>query len=262
MINTTHWQLPKFQLSEFKRKKTKYCVCIPVLNEGEKIKKQIERMRSIANAIDIIIADWGSTDGSINKSFLRKNNIRTLLVLDCIGQQSTQLRMGFSYALKQGYKGIIQMDGNNKDGEDGILKFIEAFNQGFEYIHGSRFIKGGQAINTPILRWLGIRLIFSPLLSLSSGFWFTDVTNGFRAYSRKYLLDSRVQPFRKKFNKYELLFYLPVRAGQIKMKMTEVPVSRTYPRNQKVPTKIVGIYNHLDILFTAIKVALGLYNPV
>lgn len=262
MIDTTSWELPKFQLFEFKKKKTEYCVCIPVLNEGEKIKKQIDRMKPISSKVDIIIADWGSTDGSTDKKFLKRNNIRALLVLKDKGRQGTQLRMGFSYALKEGYEGIIQMDGNNKDGEDGILKFIKAFKRGFDYIHGSRFTTGGQAINTPILRWLGIRLIFSPLLSLAAKFWFTDVTNGFRAYSRRYLLDNRVQPFRKIFNKYDLLFYLPVRAGQIKMKATEVPVTRAYPSNQRIPTKIVGIYGHFDLLLTAIKVALGLYNPV
>lgn len=46
------------------------------------------------------------------------------------------------------------------------------------------------------------------------------------------------------------------------MKMTEVPVTRAYSRSQKVPTKIIGIYGHLDLLLTAIKVALGWYNPV
>lgn len=262
MIDTSKWQLPDYQVYEFRKKNTKYCVCIPVLNEGEKLKKQIERMLPFSKMVDIIIADWGSTDGSINKDFLRKYNIRALFILRDKGWQSTQLRMAFSYALTQDYEGIIQMDGNNKDGEEGITRFIKAFEDGFDYIHGSRFIKGGNAVNTPLIRWLGIRLIFSPLLSLASGFWFTDVTNGFRAYSRKYLLDSRVKPFRKLFNKYELLFYLPVRAGQIGMKMKEIPVTRKYPYNQKTPTKIVGIYGHGSLLMTAIQVALGTYNPI
>lgn len=261
MIDTNSWQLPYYQVYDFRKKKTRYCICIPVLNEGEKIKKQIKRMLSFSRNVDIIIADWGSTDGSTNKDFLRKNNIRSLLILKGKGRQSAQLRMAFSYALKEGYEGIIQMDGNNKDGEEGIIHFIKAFDNGYDYIHGSRFIKGGKAVNTPLIRWLGIRLIFSPLLSLASGFWFTDVTNGFRAYSRKYLLDERVKPFRELFNKYELLFYLPVRAGQIHMKMMEVPVIRKYPYNQKAPTKIVGFYGHIDLLLTAIKVALGFYNP-
>lgn len=261
MIDTSNWQLPDHQVYEFRRKMAKYCICIPVLNEGEKIKKQIERMLPFSEMADIIIADWGSSDGSTNKDFLRKYNIRALLILKDNGWQSTQLRMGLSYALKQGYEGVIQMDGNNKDGEDGIARFIKSLDDGFDYIHGSRFIKGGNAVNTPFVRWFGIRLIFSPLLSLASWFWFTDVTNGFRAYSRKYLLDDRVKPFRRLFNKYELLFYLPVCAGQIGMKMKEVPVTRRYPYNQKIPTKIVGLYGHIDLLLTAIKVAFNKYNP-
>lgn len=169
--------------------------------------------------------------------------------------------MAFSYALKQGYEGIIQMDGNNKDGEEGIVEFIKALDDGFDYIHGSRFMNGGQAINTPLIRWFGIRLIFSPILSLASKFWFTDVTNGFRAYSKKFLLDPQVKPFRYNFVKYELLLYLPVRAGQIGLKVTEVPVTRKYPKGVKIPTKITGIQAHLDFLFTAIKTAFNKYNP-
>lgn len=260
-MHTSNWQIPNYRVYEFRKKRTKYCICIPVLNEGEKFRKQIERMLPFSKIVDIIIADWGSTDGSTSKDFLRKYNIRTLLTLKEKGWQSTQLRMAFSYALKQGYDGIIQVDGNNKDGEEGIMQFIKAFEDGFDYIHGSRFIKGGRAVNTPLVRWLGIRLIFSPLLSLAARFWFTDITNGFRAYSRKYLLDDRVEPFRKIFNKYELLFYLPMRAGQISMKIKEVPVTRKYPYNQKTPTKITGIFGHGDLLMTAVKVALGIYNP-
>lgn len=261
MIDINNWQLPDYQIYEFRKKKTKYCICIPVLNEGEKIKRQLESMLPYSEIADIIIADWGSTDGSTDINYLKRFKVRSLLTLKEKGRQSTQLRMGFSYSLKQGYKGIIQMDGNNKDGEEGLVKFIKAFDEGYDYIHGSRFIKGGKAINTPLIRWLGIRYIFSPLLSLAAKFWFTDVTNGFRAYSRKYLLDDRVKPFRRLFNKYELLFYLPVRAGQIGMEMKEVPVTRKYPYNQKTPTKITGIYGHSDLLMTAIKVALGTYNP-
>ena len=34
-----NWQLPEFEIKEFVSKKTDYCICIPVINEGEKLKK-------------------------------------------------------------------------------------------------------------------------------------------------------------------------------------------------------------------------------
>lgn len=250
----------KYSIFEFRKKQTKYCICIPVLNEGEKIKKQLERMLPFSKLADIIIADWGSTDGSTDKKVLKKYNVRTILTLKSAGRQGTQLRMGFSYALKQGYQGIIQIDGNNKDSVEAIPSFIKALDEGYDYVQGSRFIKGGRAINTPWIRWLAVRLIGSPILSLGAGYWYTDITNGFRGYSKKYLLHPKVQPFRDVFIRYEFNMYLTVRANQLGLKTKEIPVERAYPKG-KIPTKISFLKGNIDFLITIIKAALGLYNP-
>ncbi|GIW64582.1 MAG: dolichol-phosphate mannosyltransferase [Patescibacteria group bacterium] len=254
-----NWQIPKHKKIEFFKKKYKYCLCIPVINEGERFKKELRIIKSLKLPVDIIIADGGSNDGSTDKNFLKKNNIRTLLIKQDKGKLSAQLRMGYAYALKENYQGIITIDGNGKDDPNDIKKFIKALNEGFDYIQGSRFIKGGKAINTPLLRLIGNRIIHAPLISLFSGLWLTDTTNGFRAYSQKYLLDERVLPFRDIFLNYELLFYLSVRAGQLGYKVIEVPVTRKYPKG-KVPTKI-NIIGYFNILLSLLKVVFGFYNP-
>lgn len=259
-MNGKNWQVPKFETTELKQKTPRYCICIPVLNEGEKIKKQLTRMLPFSDLADIIIADWGSTDGSTELKFLKKMKVRTRLTLKEKGRQGTQLRMAFSYAMKQGYEGIVQIDGNNKDGVEAIPEFIKALEGGFDYVQGSRFIKGGKAVNTPFIRWLAVRFIGSPLLSLGAGYWYTDITNGFRGYSRKYLIHPRVQPFRNIFVGYELNMYLTVRANQLGLKTKQIPVARIYPRG-KVPTKISFFKGNLNFLIVIIKTALGFYAP-
>lgn len=254
------WQVTSYKIKEFHKKRTKYCICIPVLNEGEKIKNQLKKMLPFSKMADIIIADWGSTDGSTKKTFLKKMGVRTLLVMKSEGRQGTQLRMGFSYALMQGYKGIIQIDGNNKDGIEAIPRFIEALDEGYDYVQGSRFIKGGKAVNTPPLRLLAVRFLAAPILSLGALFWYTDVTNGFRGYSRRYLLHPKVKPFRDIFVHYELNMYLTVRANQLCLKTKEIPVSRKYPQG-KVYTKISFLKGNSNFLLSQIKAALGYYNP-
>lgn len=231
-----------------------------MLNEGEKIKKQLAKMQTLSKSADIIITDWGSIDGSTDIKFLKSMNIHTLLTLKGPGGQAAQLRAGFAYAIKQGYEGIIQIDGNNKDGVEAIPDFIAELNDGYDYIQGSRFIKNGNAINTPPLRYIAVRLIASPLLSLSARYWYTDVTNGFRGYSKKYLLHPKVKPFRDIFNSYELNMYLTVRANQIGLKTKEIPVSRKYVKG-KVHTKISPIKGNSNFLITQLKAALGVYNP-
>lgn len=254
------WQIPKFNTLEFHKKETKYCVCIPVLNEGEKIKKQLQKLKGFTRLVDIIIADWGSSDGSTNPTFLKKMGVRTLLTLKDKGRQGTQLRMGFFYGLKQGYKGIIQIDGNNKDGIEAIPNFIKELADGFDYVQGSRFIKGGVSVNTPPLRYLAVRFLASPILSFGAKYWYTDVTNGFRGYSKKYLLHPKVQPFRDTFVNYELNMYLTVRANQLGLKTKEIPVARKYARG-KVQTKISFLKGNSNFLLSQIKAARGVYNP-
>ncbi|MCR4263196.1 MAG: glycosyltransferase family 2 protein [Candidatus Roizmanbacteria bacterium] len=253
------WQLPGFETHEFAEKKTKYCIAVPLINEGQKFKKQLSRMKQFADLADILIFDGGSTDGSTNHTFLKKNGVRTLLIKTGEGRQGAQLRMGFAYALQQGYEGIITIDGNGKDDVSAIPHFINKLEEGFDFVQGSRFITGGKAINTPFARLIGIRVIHAPLISLAAGYWYTDTTNGFRAYSRNYLLHRDVQPFRDIFNTYDLLFYLNVRAPQLKLRVKEIPVIRAYPKG-KIPTKITGLHN-LDVINTVLKILFGHYHP-
>lgn len=255
------WEIPAHTVHEFASKRTKYCICIPILNESERFKTQLAAMTAITSQADIIIADGGSTDGSTAYDFLTKNGVRTILVKTGPGKLGAQLRMGYAYALQQGYKGIITIDGNNKDDPAAIPIFLAALDSGYDLLQGSRFISGGQAINTPLLRLLAIRLLHSPLLSFAAHFWYTDTTNGFRGYSRRFLLDPRVQPFRNIFNTYELLAYLTVRAPRLHYKVKELPVTRRYPPRGKVPTKIHSISGYVALLTIVIRAMLGRFNP-
>ena len=120
---------------------------------------------------------------------------------------------------------------------------------------------GGVAERTPPLRWLAVRLIHAPVISLTAGVRFTDTTNAFRAYSRRYLEDTRVQPLREVFSGYELLAYLSTRAGQLGLRCCEVPVARRYPANAPAPTKIKGMRGNLDLLRILFANARGRYEP-
>ena len=176
----------------------------------------------------------------------------SLLVKIGAGKQGAQLRMGFWWALERGYDGFITIDGNNKDSIEDVPSFIKKLDAGYDFVQGSRFIKGGQAINTPIIRWLAVRLIHAPVISLTARKRFTDTTNAYRAYSKKYITHPEVQPFRDIFATYELLAYLSVKASQLGLKTCEIPVTREYPKSGKTPTKIKGLRGNsllLKILF-------------
>ena len=123
------WQVPSFVSHEFKPRATRYCVCIPVISEGQRLTHQLDTMKrlDIAAHADILILDGGSDDGSVDHLLLKSAGVRALLVKTGPGKLSAQLRMGFAYALQQGYEGLITIDGNGKDGVEAIPAFVREF---------------------------------------------------------------------------------------------------------------------------------------
>ncbi len=256
------WQVPTMEIPLWRGKQHDYCVVIPVLNEGKRIKNLLERMKAkqVAAMADIIIVDGGSSDGSLELNTLQQVGVRGLLVKTGLGRLSAQLRCAYAFAIDQDYQGIITIDGNDKDDPEAVPRFIEALKNGINFVQASRFIAGGIAENTPKLRDLAIRFIHAPCLSLASGFKWTDTTQGFRAYSRNILVDPRIAPFRNVFANYELLAYLSYRVPRLGYRCIEIPTVRRYPIGE-VPTKISsfrGNFSLLQVLFTT---CIGGYNP-
>lgn len=255
--------VPRFSCTEYNEKSKDYVVLIPIINEGERIIKELKRAYkyNVADYADIVICDGGSTDGCTEETMLKKLRVNTLLVKQDAGKQGAQLRMGIWWALERGYKGIITIDGNNKDSIEDVPHFIEKLKEGYDLIQGSRFVKGGKAINTPFIRTISVKLIHAPVISLTAHQRFTDTTNAYRAYSARYLKDDRVKPLRDIFMTYELLAYLSVRATQIGMKACEIPVTRAYPQTGKTPTKISFFKGNSELMKILLKNARGAYNP-
>ena len=110
-----HYQIPKFETIYLNKKKNKFCLIIPVINEGKNIQNLLNRIYqiSLSKKIDIIIVDGGSNDKSIIVKDLKLKSIRGLIVLREEGKLSSQLRCAYSLALKDGYRGFITIDGNN-----------------------------------------------------------------------------------------------------------------------------------------------------
>ncbi len=255
--------VPKFECTEYKEKSKDYVVLIPIINEGDRIIKELKRAYkyNVADHADIVICDGGSTDGCTAGEKLCKLRVNTLLVKQDTGKQGAQLRMGIWWALQRGYKGVVTIDGNNKDSIEDVPHFIEKLEEGYDFIQGSRFVKGGRAINTPFIRTVSVKLIHAPVISLTAHQRFTDTTNAYRAYSSRYLTDERVKPLRDIFMTYELLAYLSVRATQIGMKACEIPVTRAYPKTGKTPTKISFIKGNSELMKILLRNARGAYNP-
>jgi len=255
--------VPDFECYEYAKKQKDYCILIPIINEGDRIRSELNRALrfGVSDRVDIIICDGDSIDGCTEESMLKSMKVNTLLVKKGAGKQGAQLRMGMYYALERGYKGILTIDGNNKDSIEHVDRFIEKLEEGYDFIQGSRFIKGGHGVRTPFIRLVSVCLIHAPIISLTAKHRFTDTTNNYRAYSRAYLENEKVKPLRDIFVTYELLAYLSSRATQIGMKACEVPVDRVYPKSGKTPTKISAVKGNSNLMKILLLNAVGKYNP-
>ena len=255
------WQLPAFDAVVSDERRHDFALCVFVLNEGERIREQLRAMRALHLPVDVIIADGGSTDRALEPAVLAAMGVRALLIKRGPGALSAQMRMGFAWCLRQGYAGIVTIDGNGKDDPRAVPAFVDALRAGADHVQGSRYIPGGRGVNTPLARHLGVTLLHAPLISLAARHRYTDTTNGFRAYSRRFLLDDRVRPFRDVFVGYELHYYLAIRAGRLGFNVSELPVTRAYPPGGAVPSKIRGWRGNLNILRTLWRSVRGTYDP-
>lgn len=254
-------EVPACETYEFEQKRSDYCICVFVVDEGEKLLRQLEAMAGICRGlIDIVIADGGSTDGSTEHERLKQLGVNTLLVKTGPGKLGSQMRMAFDWALRRGYAGVVTVDGNGKDGMDAIPRFVEELKNGIDHVQGSRFIPGGHHENTPKSRLLGLKLLHVPLIRLASGFKYTDTTNGFRAYSAKLLSSEEIAIFRNCFSGYELHYYLAIEAARRGFACREIPVSRVYPAAGKVPTKISGMKGNLTVVRKLVLSSIGFYR--
>lgn len=255
-------QLPTFSVAFEQPRRAEHCVLIPVIDEGDRILRQLRAMSAVAHGCDVLLVDGGSSDGSTEPTRLRDAlGVHTLLVKTGPGRLSAQLRIGLAWAMQRGYRGVVTIDGNDKDDPHAIPSVTAKLAQGFDHVQGSRYLPGGHGENTPLDRELAVRLIHAPIISLGAGFRYTDTTNGFRGYSRRLLIDPRVRPFRSEFSDYNLHYYLAVRSARLGFRVCEVPVTRRYPQHGPTPSKIGGLGGKLAILRQMLVAAFGGYSP-
>ena len=161
-------------------------VVIPARNEEGCIRGTVEhldlelRLNDIPH--EIVVVDDGSTD-------------RTGAILDEMAQTIPTLRPfsnpgphGFGRAIIYGLDRMegdavaIMMADESDDPRD-VVRYWRGLNDGYEAVFGSRFIKGGGAIDYPRLK-LAMNRIFNRLIRFLFRIKLNDTTNAFKAYRR------------------------------------------------------------------------------
>jgi hypothetical protein len=88
------WQIPEYRAERLAPEASRYGVCIFAINEGERVRGQLRKMAGPSRFWDIVVADGGSTDGSLALPFFKDMRVTALLTKTGPGKLSTQIENG------------------------------------------------------------------------------------------------------------------------------------------------------------------------
>lgn len=166
-------------------------VVAPTYNERGSIKKVIDLILAQNGKvpgfdIHVLVSDSHSPDGTGEIAVGEAKKNPKVHFLD-VKERGLGLGIvkGYDYALKNLNADVLmQIDADLQHDPNDIPKFLEKINEGYEYIQGSRMIRGGKneiAFHRQIFTW-GSNLI----MRLLTGIWqITDFNPSYKAYTKE-----------------------------------------------------------------------------
>jgi dolichol-phosphate mannosyltransferase len=180
---------------------------------------------------EILVVNDGSTDNTPEEA--KGYNI-TLIDHPVRKGAGGAIKTAVKYAIDNNYNIVVLLAGNGKDDPKEISRLLRPIlEEGFDYVQGSRFLKGGGYDNLPLFRFIMIKS-FSFIFWVLTGFRGTDVTNGFRAYRLSIFDHKDIHIWQDWLDTYELEYYIHYKVLKLGYKVKEVPVSKIYPGERGV----------------------------
>ncbi len=235
----------------------KVLIIIPVWNEEKKIGSVIRDLKKSLD-YDLLVIDDGSTDNTskeaINAGAPVVKHEKNLGV-------GAALRTGIKYGQKNGYTIIVPINGAGKTKIEEIPSLVEPIiKENYDFVQGSRYLKGGGWANMPKHRKFGTKA-YSFIFSILVGKKITDGSSGIRAFKTSVISHPRININQDWLNRYELEPYLYYKAVRLGFKTKEVPITINYPSQKNVPyTKMRPLIGWWSITRPIIYLRFGLKN--
>lgn len=171
-------------------------VCVPTYNEAENLPTLAERLLAVQPAVDIVVVDDTSPDGTgaIADSIAASCD-RAHVVHRTEGKGfAPACRAGIAWGLARDYDFVVMMDADLSHDPDIIATLVEtAQHEGADLVIGSRYVPGGGLE----VDWSWFRRAVSQSGSAYArvviGTRVRDCTSGFRCYRASSLRTARVE---------------------------------------------------------------------
>lgn len=200
-------------------------VIIPTYNEKENISAIIDAVLRQPHAMDVLVIDDGSPDGTagIVRQKMADAPGRVHLV-----ERSGKLGLGtayiagFKWALEHHYEYIFEMDADFSHNPDDLPALYRACaEEGYDVAVGSRYITGVNVVNWPMGRVL-MSYYASAYVRLITRMKVRDTTAGFVCYTRRVL--STIPLDKIHFKGYAFQIEMKFTAVKCGFRIKEVPI--------------------------------------
>jgi dolichol-phosphate mannosyltransferase len=217
----------------------KALIIVPTYNEKENIERLVNAVLKQHEAIELLIIDDGSPDGTgaiVEQMMTSEPRLHIIKRPGKMGLGSAYVT-GFKHALKQDYDYIMEMDADFSHNPDDIPKLLEAA-QDNDLVIGSRYCNGINIINWPIER-LMISYFASKYVRLITGMPIKDPTGGFKCFKRKVLEKIDLDNIRSEGYSFQIEMNYKAWVRGFKLKEVSIVFTERVDGHSKMSKKIV-----------------------
>lgn len=200
-------------------------VIIPTYNEIENIERLVRNIFALQRAFHVLVVDDNSPDGTAQTvKNLQIEFPKRLFILERAQKNGlgTAYLEGFSWALKNQYEYVFEMDADYSHNPNDLIRLYNACHKdGADLAIGSRYITGVNVVNWPMGRVL-LSWLASKYVQFILGLDIKDTTAGFICYKRTVL--ETINLSKIKFVGYAFQIEMKYKAYLKDFTIKEVPV--------------------------------------
>jgi dolichol-phosphate mannosyltransferase len=200
----------------------KVLVVVPTYNEAENIVNLIPAVLGQSNAVEILIVDDSSPDGTgeiVGGMMKSEPRIHMIKRAGKMGL-GTAYVAGFKFAIEKGYEYVMEMDADFSHDPDDIPRFLEKIRE-CDVVLGSRYKNGVRVLDWPMQRLL-LSYSANVYTQIMTGLPLHDATGGFKCFRRQVLESIDLE--RIKSNGYAFQIEMSYKAWKKGFRLEELPI--------------------------------------